>query len=93
MRTADGETWASGAPLPMSVEAGKPWRLVSVPLAEAPPGESEIVLTVRDEVSDRTFEAGEPFRVEPAEGAAGESREGRPGRLPRPPAPACGGPG
>lgn len=39
-------------------------RLVSLPLAEAPVGESEIVLSVRDVVSGRTFEAREPFRVE-----------------------------
>jgi hypothetical protein len=64
VRSADGREWASGAPTAMSVEAGKPTRLVSVPLADAPPGESEIVLTVRDEVSGRTFEVREPFRVE-----------------------------
>jgi hypothetical protein len=50
----------------MNLEAGKPTRLVGLPLADAPLGESEIVLTVRDEVSARTFEAREPFRVTPA---------------------------
>jgi hypothetical protein len=64
VRSADGREWASGAAVPMNLVSGKPTRLVSVPLAEAPPGESEIVLTVRDEVSGRTFEAREPFRVE-----------------------------
>jgi VWFA-related protein len=63
-RTADGREWASGAETAMSVESGKPTRLVSVPLADAPEGESELVLTVRDEVSGRSFEAREPFRVE-----------------------------
>jgi hypothetical protein len=69
VRSADGREWASGAPAAMNLEAGKPTRLVSLPLAEAPPGESEIVVTVRDEVSGRTLEAREPFRVEPATSA------------------------
>ena len=38
---------------------------MSLPLSEAPEGESELVLTVRDEVSGRTLEAREPLRVEP----------------------------
>jgi VWFA-related protein len=65
VRSADGREWASGPATPMSFEAGKPARLVSLPLAEAPPGENEIVLTVRDEVSGRSFEAREPFVVGP----------------------------
>jgi hypothetical protein len=48
----------------MHVEGGRATRLVSVPLAEAPPGEHELVLRVQDEVSGATFEAREPFRVE-----------------------------
>jgi hypothetical protein len=66
VRSADGREWASGASTAMNVEAGKPTRLVSLPLGDAPPGESELVLTVRDEISGRAFEAREPFRVEPA---------------------------
>ncbi len=66
VRSADGREWASGPPVAMNLEAGRPTRLVSLSLAEAPPGESEIVLTVRDQVSGRTFEAREPFRVGPA---------------------------
>jgi hypothetical protein len=64
-RSADGREWASGTPTAMSLETGTPTRLVSIPLSEAPEGESELILTVRDEVSGRTLEAREPFRVEP----------------------------
>jgi hypothetical protein len=63
-RSADGREWASGAATVMSLETGTPTRLVSIPLSDAPEGESELVLTVRDEVSGRTLEAREPFRVE-----------------------------
>jgi hypothetical protein len=49
----------------MRLEQGRPVRLLSVPLAEAPEGENELVLTVRDEVARQTFEAREPFRVLP----------------------------
>ena len=63
-RSADGREWASGTATAMSLETGAPTRLVSIPLSAAPEGESELVLTVRDEVSGRTFEAREPFRVE-----------------------------
>jgi VWFA-related protein len=73
-RSADGREWARGGAVPMSLESGKPTRLVSLPLTEAPPGENEVVLTVRDEVWGRTFEAREPFRVEPFLGV--ESRPG-----------------
>jgi VWFA-related protein len=66
VRSADGREWASGAPTAMNVEAGNPTRLVSLPLDDAPPGENEIVLTVRDAISGRTFEAREPFRIEPS---------------------------
>jgi hypothetical protein len=55
----------------MNLEYGRPTRLVSLPLADALAGESEIRLTVRDEVSGRTFEAREPFRVARPPGGAG----------------------
>ena len=74
VRSADGRAWASGAATAMDLGSGKPTRLVSIPLSEAPEGESELVLAVRDEVSGRTLEAREPFRVEgrpPAESSAG----------------------
>ena len=74
VRSADGREWASGAATAMSLDTGMPTRLVSIPLSEAPEGESELILTVRDEVSGRTLEAREPFRVDrlpPAESPAG----------------------
>jgi VWFA-related protein len=64
VRSADGREWASGAAIAMSLESGKPTRQVSMPLSGAPDGESELVLTVHDQVSGRTLEAREPFRVE-----------------------------
>ena len=55
-----------GTALMLMMKAGvfRPTRLVSLPLAEAPLGEQELVLTVRDEISGRTFEAREPFGVD-----------------------------
>ena len=61
----------------MSLETGTPTRLVSIPLSEAPEGESELVLTVRDEVSGRTLEAREPFRVREVTPAAADARRPR----------------
>jgi hypothetical protein len=48
----------------MDVETGRLTRLLNLPLGEAPPGEHELVVLVRDEVSGASFEAREPFRVE-----------------------------
>jgi hypothetical protein len=64
VRSADGREWARGAAIGMALDSGQPTRLVSIPLSEAPEGESELVLTVWDEVSGRGLEAREPFRVE-----------------------------
>ena len=41
-------------------------RLIQIPLSIAPPGEYELVLTVRDEISGRQVERVEPFVVTPA---------------------------
>ncbi len=65
VRSADGHEWAGGPAVEMQPEAGGPTRLVSLPLADAPLGEHELLLSVRDQVSGRTFEAREPFRVGP----------------------------
>jgi len=65
-RSAAGREWALGAATSMATEFGKPTRLVSIPLAQAEPGDNELVLIVRDEVKGRVFEARERFHVEPA---------------------------
>ncbi len=62
-RSADGREWASGPATVMSAVDGRTTRLVSLPLSQAPPGENELVLTVHDGVSGRSFEAREPFEV------------------------------
>ena len=64
VRSLDGREWASGPATAMNVDGGKVARLLSVPLAEAPPGEQELILRVKDEVSGATLETREPFRVE-----------------------------
>jgi hypothetical protein len=38
-------------------------RLIQIPLSVAPPGEYELVITVRDEISGRSVEKVEPFVV------------------------------
>ncbi len=68
-RSAEGREWAKGAVGAKDAENADPGRLVSIPLAEAPVGENEIVLSVRDEISGRSYEAREPFRVEATEEA------------------------
>jgi VWFA-related protein len=78
VRSADGREWASAAPVAMNLEDETPTRLVSIPLSEAPEGESELILTVRDEVSGRTVEAREPFRVERLPGSLASGDPARP---------------
>jgi VWFA-related protein len=73
-RSVDGREWAAGELPALGAEGDGTVRLVGIPLAEAPAGENELQLTVRDEVSGHTFEAREPFRVE---GGAGEHRTAR----------------
>ena len=63
-RSLDGREWASGPPTPMVLDGGRVTRLLDVPLADASPGEQELLLRVKDEVSGATLEAREPFRVE-----------------------------
>jgi hypothetical protein len=63
-RALDGREWASGPPTAMKADGGRLTRLLDVPLADASPGEHELLLRLKDEVSGATFEAREPFRVE-----------------------------
>ncbi len=66
VRSSDGQEWATAPAAAMQEEGGRLVRLVSIPLAQAPAGENELLLTVRDDVSGRSFEIREPFRVEAA---------------------------
>jgi VWFA-related protein len=77
VRSVDGRDWASGPATAMSLEDGKATRLISLPLSQAPTGESELRLTVHDEISGRTFEAREPFRVEAVAASRLRSEEPR----------------
>jgi VWFA-related protein len=63
-RSADGREWAAGPVGSRDAENADATRLVSIPLSQAPEGENELVLSVRDEISRRTYETREPFRVE-----------------------------
>ncbi len=77
MRSVNGRDWASGAALEMKLQANGQTRLISVPLSQAPTGESELRLTVHDQLSGRTFEAHEPFRVEAVAASRLRSEEPR----------------
>jgi hypothetical protein len=63
-RSRDGREWASSPAIAMNVDGGHVTRLLNLPLADAPAGEQELVVSVKDELSGATFEAREPFRVE-----------------------------
>ncbi len=69
-RSAQGREWAAGPVGAPDAEDADPVRLVSIPLGQAPEGENELLLSVRDEVSGRTYEVREPFRVEALEDPA-----------------------
>jgi hypothetical protein len=43
---------------------GQVSQMLSLSLADAPPGSYELVLTVRDDVAGRSVEVSEPFNVE-----------------------------
>ncbi len=63
-RAADGREWAAGTFDAMAGAQERTEWLVSIPLGGAPTGENELVLSIRDLVSGRSFESSEPFRVE-----------------------------
>jgi hypothetical protein len=63
----DGRTYRRREPSVISPgSAGEVSRLMGLPLEGYPPGEYELVLRVRDEVSGREREQREPFRIEDA---------------------------
>jgi VWFA-related protein len=67
LRGHDGRTFRRREPSLISPgPAGEISRLMGLPLEGYPPGEYELVLTVRDEVSGRQREQREPFRIEAA---------------------------
>lgn len=71
IRAADGTVVTRVEPTRITpTSLGKLSRIIGAPLGNAAPGEYELVLTFRDEVSGKDLELREPFAVEPA-GVAG----------------------
>jgi hypothetical protein len=67
LRKHDGRTYRRREPSLISPGSGvEVSRLMGLPLEGYPPGDYELVLTVRDEVSGREREEREPFRIEDA---------------------------
>ena len=67
LRGHDGQAHRRREPSLISPgQAGEISRLMGVPLEGYPPGEYQLVLSVRDEVSGREREQREPFRIEAA---------------------------
>jgi VWFA-related protein len=65
LRRHDGRTYRRREPSLISPgPAGEVSRLMGVPLEGYPPGEYELILTLRDEVSGVAHEQREPFRIE-----------------------------
>jgi hypothetical protein len=63
VRSAQGVEWARGATTAMRSDQRGPTLLVSLPLEQAPVGENQLLLTIRDAFAGRTFEVSEPFEV------------------------------
>jgi len=57
----------------MPTSLGKLSRIIGTPLGNAAPGEYELVLSFKDQVSGKTLEVREPFTVEGAAGAGGSA--------------------
>jgi VWFA-related protein len=81
VRAAGGREWAAGSFDAVPGAQQRTEWLVSVPLNQAPAGESELILSVRDLVSNRSFESRELFSVEhrPDAVAAATQRLGQTG--------------
>ena len=66
IRRTSGLVFKRSAPTPINpTSVGALLRLSGISLRGAPPGEYEIVLTIRDELAGRTVERREPFAVKP----------------------------
>ena len=71
IRRTDGTVFVTVDPTRITpTSLGKLSRIIGTPLGNAAPGEYELVLSFRDEVSDKTLEVREPFAVGPAEVAS-----------------------
>jgi hypothetical protein len=65
VRRTDGTVFTQMAPSTITpTSIGKLSRLIGTPLDGASPGDYEVVLSVKDELSGKTVEVHEPFHVE-----------------------------
>jgi hypothetical protein len=66
IRRQDGSVFSQNAATVINpTSLGKVTRLMGTPLAGAPPGDYELVLTFQDEIGGKTIEMKEPFTVVP----------------------------
>jgi hypothetical protein len=64
IRRPDGGVVSRAEPTPIRASSlGKLSRLVAAPLSHVPPGQYELVLRLRDELTRRELEVREPFEV------------------------------
>jgi VWFA-related protein len=64
IRRPDGGVVSRAEPTPIRASSlGKLSRLIAAPLSHVPPGQYELVLRLRDELTRREFEVREPFEV------------------------------
>jgi hypothetical protein len=66
VRRPDGSVFTSMEPTMINpTSLGKVTRLFGFKLADAPPGDYEILMTIRDELAGQSMEIREPFTVGP----------------------------
>jgi VWFA-related protein len=71
VRGPDGTNFRTVSPSPINpTSLGRLMRRVGFSLDDAAPGEYEMVISLKDELSGKTLEDKEPFTVEPAAGAS-----------------------
>ena len=67
VRRSDGALYTQDAPSVINpTPAGSLSRMIGFSLADATPGDYEIVMRVKDELSGKSLELHEPFSVTPA---------------------------
>ena len=76
VKKPDGSVLTAMEPSPINpTSLGQVMRTFGFRLADVPPGDYEIVMTVRDDIAGRSFEIREPFKVtEPLPASAGDRR-------------------